>query len=100
MADIMLDTVKQLFNLVWFCKKVNIPFEVYAFSSEYKIDRYTKNSGERTFKYKSGNGIMSDVRLICLANSNCKKKGKALKIENNPHEKGEEIHKRRNIFGD
>ncbi len=28
MCDVMLDTVKQLFNLVWFCKKVAIPFEV------------------------------------------------------------------------
>jgi hypothetical protein len=61
-------------NLVWFCQKVNIPFEVYAFSSEYKIERYAKNQGEETFKYGSGNGIMSDVRLICLANNRCKKK--------------------------
>jgi len=28
-------TVKQLINLCLFCKKVNIPFEVYAFSTEY-----------------------------------------------------------------
>ena len=74
MCDTIQQTTEQLMNLVWFCQKVNIPFEVYAFSSEYKIDRYTKNSGEKTFKYKSGNGIMSDVRLICLANSSCKKK--------------------------
>jgi hypothetical protein len=32
MAHWMLDTCKQLFNLIWFCRKVNIPFEVYAFS--------------------------------------------------------------------
>jgi hypothetical protein len=32
MANWMLDTCKQLFNLIWFCKKVNIPFEVYAFT--------------------------------------------------------------------
>jgi predicted RNase H-like HicB family nuclease len=32
MANWMLDTYKQLLNLVWFCKKVNIPFEVYAFT--------------------------------------------------------------------
>jgi hypothetical protein len=29
------NTVKQLINLVMFCKKVNIPYEVYAFTSEY-----------------------------------------------------------------
>ena len=28
------DTIKQLYNLVWFCRKVNIPFEVYAFSND------------------------------------------------------------------
>ena len=35
MSHIMLDTIRQLFNLVWFCKKVNIPFDVYAFTNEY-----------------------------------------------------------------
>ena len=33
MTHIMLDTIKQTLNLVWFCQKVNIPFEVYAFSN-------------------------------------------------------------------
>jgi len=35
MQNVMMDTIKQLFNLVWFCKKVNIPFEVYAFTNCY-----------------------------------------------------------------
>ena len=35
MQNVMMDTIKQLFNLVWFCKKVNIPFEVYAFTNTY-----------------------------------------------------------------
>ena len=33
MCDHMSPTVKQLLNLVMFCKKVNIPFDVYAFST-------------------------------------------------------------------
>lgn len=33
MVDHINPTVKQLLNLVMFCKKVNIPFDVYAFSS-------------------------------------------------------------------
>ena len=33
MTHIMLDTIKQTLNLVWFCQKVHIPFEVYAFSN-------------------------------------------------------------------
>jgi len=35
MHNVLMDTIKQLFNLVWFCKKVNIPFEVYAFTNNY-----------------------------------------------------------------
>jgi hypothetical protein len=40
MSNVMLDTVKQLFNLVWFCKKVSIPFEVYAFTNDYPMVSY------------------------------------------------------------
>jgi len=36
MGDVMTDTIKQLYNLMWFCKKVNIPFEVYAFTNEWR----------------------------------------------------------------
>ena len=32
----MQDTLKQLYNLIWFCKKVQIPFEVYAFTNEWR----------------------------------------------------------------
>ena len=35
MGNVLLDTVKQLLNLCWFCKKVQIPFEVYAFTYEW-----------------------------------------------------------------
>jgi len=37
MANVIHDTVKQLLNLLWFCKKVNIPFEVYAFTYEFPV---------------------------------------------------------------
>ena len=37
MANHISNTVKQLFNLVLFCKKVNIPFEVYAFSDSSEL---------------------------------------------------------------
>jgi hypothetical protein len=42
MDKVMMDTVKQLFNLVWFCKKVNIPFEVYSFTNCYPVVKYDK----------------------------------------------------------
>ena len=35
MSNHLDNTMKQLINLVMFCKKVNIPYEVYAFSAEY-----------------------------------------------------------------
>ena len=35
MAPVLEDTLKQLYSLVWFCKKVQIPFEVYAFTNEW-----------------------------------------------------------------
>ena len=35
-------TIKQLLNLVWFCKKVNIPFRVYGFTNCYFVDEETR----------------------------------------------------------
>jgi len=63
MCDVMLDTCKQLFNIVWFCKKVSIPFEVYAFTSEwrrgeydYENDRYL--AADRTPHYQKKDGLL------------------------------------------
>ena len=36
MCEYLLETVKQLLNLVMFCKKVSIPFEVYTFTTAYQ----------------------------------------------------------------
>lgn len=33
MDHVLLDTIKQLYNLIWFCRKLSIPFDVYAFTS-------------------------------------------------------------------
>ena len=46
MHTVLKDTVKQLYNLIWFCRKVNIPFEVYAFTQEYPLVRYDEERGE------------------------------------------------------
>jgi hypothetical protein len=43
MANVMLDTIKQLYNLIWFCKKVSIPFEVYAFTGDWMRVSYDAN---------------------------------------------------------
>ena len=46
MSYIMKDTIKQLYNLIWFCRKVQIPFDVYAFTNchpyhDMRESRYT-----------------------------------------------------------
>jgi len=43
MHNVMLDTLKQLYNLLWFCKKVQIPFDVYAFTSEFPYGEMDEN---------------------------------------------------------
>jgi ribosomal protein L23 len=58
MSRVMLDTVKQLFNLIWFCKKVNIPFEVYAFTNDCPVFKYDENNKpimpESSYQKKDG----------------------------------------------
>jgi hypothetical protein len=63
MADVMLDTCKQLFNLVWFCKKVSIPFEVYAFTNEFRRCEYDYETeqyiaADRTPHYQKKEGLL------------------------------------------
>ena len=35
-----------MFNLIWFCKKVGIPFDVYAFTNEWERPAFDLNNGE------------------------------------------------------
>jgi hypothetical protein len=51
MQNVLKDTVKQLLNLVWFCRKVNIPFEVYAFSNEWF--RQCEDAEDIPFSYRT-----------------------------------------------
>jgi len=55
MSNVMMDTIKQLFNLVWFCKKVNIPFEVYAFTNSYPNPNRHKIEQENLKMHMDGN---------------------------------------------
>jgi hypothetical protein len=63
MQDHLQNTLKQLINLVMFCKKVNIPYEVYAFTDEYE-DFYTQPFQENNIalrKFKILNLISSKM---------------------------------------
>ena len=56
MGTTMIATIKQLIILCMFCKKVQIPFEVYAFTNEWRIVNHIKeNAGELdpTFHFRS-----------------------------------------------
>jgi len=44
MGDVLLDTIKQLYNLIWFCKKCSIPFDVYAFTNEWAKVTYDQEN--------------------------------------------------------
>jgi len=60
MQYILQDTLKQLYNLIWFCRKVNIPFDVYAFSNEFKRDEgwgYSHNYD--TVAYEKRENVMA-----------------------------------------
>lgn len=61
MHDHLANTYKQLINLVMFCKKVNIPYEVYAFSSDYD-DKYVN-------KFKVGDIAFRECKLLNLLSS-------------------------------
>tara|TARA_A100001234_G_scaffold149098_1_gene131266 strand:- start:766 stop:2886 length:2121 start_codon:yes stop_codon:yes gene_type:complete len=51
MGNVLMDTVKQLINLCWFCRKVQIPFEVYAFTYEWHDGLLQGNTEEYNYEY-------------------------------------------------
>ena len=68
MSDRMADTLKQLMTLVLFCKKVNIPYDVYAFTSSYGRDEDFATSKN----YKVGDARINEFRLLNLISSSMK----------------------------
>ena len=70
MSNVMLDTVKQLYNLVWFCKKVAIPFEVYAFTNDYPLVSYDEEgkASLRELSYKKGDGLVQVGEWFSMMN--------------------------------
>ena len=62
----LLDTLKQTYNLIWFCKKSGIPFRVYAFQSGYGYG----DMNDPVDHQKEGDlAIASDFRLFELFSS-------------------------------
>ena len=84
MSNILENTLKQLFNLVWFCRKVNIPFEVYAFTNDswslwgdYNEEtRYYELDGSKLVKSYNTNDlhIEGGFRMVNILTSTAKSK--------------------------
>jgi hypothetical protein len=67
MSSYMDNTIKQLLTLAMFCKKVMIPFEVYAFSDRYA---YYGSQEQPLHTFKDGDLIIkSDFRLLNILSS-------------------------------
>jgi hypothetical protein len=73
MQNVLSDTCKQLFNLIWFCKKTSIPFEVYAFTNEWRRGEYDYETGkfgpaDRTPHYEKKEGLLQVEEGFSLLN--------------------------------
>ena len=72
MGQVMEDTIKQLFNLIWFCKKVSIPFDVYAFTSDYPLVKYNEDGSADMencrFAYERRNGTLHIPEWFSMMN--------------------------------
>ena len=73
MYDNFYSTIKQTLNLVWFCERVNIPFEVYGFTNGYSNrDDTMKNT--KIQKPKQNDLIINELRLLNMLSSRASKK--------------------------
>ena len=74
MAENLKGTLAQLYNLIWFCRRTKIPFEVFAFSDQYKrLDRFvTADEIESRVmaNFKAGNLVVADFKLLNFFSSN------------------------------
>ena len=61
----LLDTLKQVYNLVWFCKKVGIPFRVFAFQSGFGYE----DRQDEIRQKENELGMSPDFRLLELLSS-------------------------------
>ena len=79
MQYVLQDTLKQLYNLVWFCKKVSIPFEVYAFTNDYPREQFMTSSYEK----KEGHAFIEETfSLLNLFSSKVKSKELEIQMKN------------------
>ena len=69
MSRVLEDTMKQLYNLVWFCSKVQIPFDVYAFTNNYSHWKYEGEIPSRMKKEEGKLYVNTDFSLMNIFTS-------------------------------
>ena len=72
MVDNFYNTIKQTLNLVWFCERVNIPFEVYGFTNGYS-KREDTNKNPNIQKRKQNDIVINELRLLNVLSSRANK---------------------------
>ena len=71
MSDNMSGTIEQLITMSTFCRKVNIPFDVYAFSTQYK-NKLTDRSSDSTVDIESNQIDIDYFSLLNILSSSMK----------------------------
>jgi len=77
MGNVLVDTVKQLINLCWFCRKVQIPFEVYGFTyewSNYFVDPDFDNTIQSYVPAHGTISIHNKFHMLNFLTSRCNSK--------------------------
>ena len=69
MANNLKGTLAQLYNLIWFCRRVAIPFEVFAFSDNYDRVQYRASDRDeweasKMVSFKAGDVALNDFKLL------------------------------------
>ena len=70
MCDNLKGTLSQLYNLIWFCRRTKIPFEVFAFSDHYNRDGKIRSEMEPVNKFKAGDLALNKFHLLNFFTSN------------------------------
>ena len=68
MSTVMEDTIKQLYNLLWFCKKIQIPFEVYALHQTFQGHIVQKDTEMQNHFMNQRDDLVSIDKYFSLMN--------------------------------
>jgi len=70
MHENLLGTLAQMYNLIWFCRRIKIPFEVFAFSDRYDFESRRGRSEVNEKYFKAGDLALNRFKLMNFFSSN------------------------------